>query len=162
MVAPPRTRRGPPTTSRLTWPQPGPHSNCPRRRRHGPAGWGARQMGTVRHQRNGGTPQSSFCTLQKSPIYPPLTDFDLPAYNAWAVHILLPHNTVPKAGDPTARVTKQLPSTALHYIIPTPNVIVTLNIARGDYYLHATHERSPITIYTFTTYHVLQPPRHHP
>ena len=41
------------------------------------------------------------------------------------------------------------------------NVIVTHNTGRDHYYLHATHERSPINIYTFTTHPGLQPPRHH-
>ena len=74
----------------------------------------------------------------------------------------MPHNTAPKTGDATARITKQLPNTALHYDIPTPNVIVTHNTGRDHYYLQATHERSPVTIYTFTTYPGLQPPQHHP
>ena len=73
-----------------------------------------------------------------------------------------PQNTAPKTGDATARVTKQLPNTALHYDIPTSNVIVTDNTGRDHYYLQATHERSPVTIYTFTTYPGLQPPQHHP
>ena len=36
------------------------------------------------------------------------------------------------------------------------------NTGRDHYYLRATHERSSITIYTFTTYPGLQPPQHHP
>ena len=64
------------------------------------------------------------------PIHPPLPDLDLPAHDAWAVHILVPHNTAPETGDARARVTKQLPNTALHYDIPTPNVIVTHNTGR--------------------------------
>ena len=67
MVAPARTRRGPTTTSRPTWHRPRPHSGRPRRRRHGPASWGATPMGTVRRHRNGGTPQPTFCTLQGTP-----------------------------------------------------------------------------------------------
>ena len=96
------------------------------------------------------------------PIHPASPDLDLPAQDAWAVHILVPHDTAPKTGDATARVTKQLPNTVLHYDIPTQNVIVTHNTGRDHYYLHATHERAPITIYTFTTYSGLQPPRQHP
>ena len=120
-------------------------------------------MGTVHHQRNGGTPQPSFRThLRGRPNHPTLPDLNLPAHDAWAVHILVPHDTAPKTGDATARVTKQLPNTALHYDIPTPNVIVTHNTGRDHYYLQATHERSPVTIYTFTTYPGLQPPQHHP
>ena len=68
----------------------------------------------------------------------------------------------PKQGNATARITKQLPKTALHYDIPTPNVIITHNTGRDHYYLQATHERSPVTIYTSTTYPGLQPPQHHP
>ena len=104
----------------------------------------------------------AFAHFRGRPIHPPLPDPDLPAHDAWAVHILVHHDTAPKTGDATARVTKQLPDTALHYDIPTPNVIVTHNTGRDHYYLRATHERSPITIYTFTTYPGLQAPRHHP
>ena len=104
----------------------------------------------------------AFAHFRGRPIHPPLPDLDLPAHDAWAVNILVPHNTAPKTGDVTARVTKQLPNTALHYEIPTPNVIVTHNTGREHNYLHATHERSPITIYTLTTYPGLQSPRHHP
>ena len=103
-----------------------------------------------------------FTHFRGRPIHPPLPDLNLPAQGAWAVHILVPHHTSPKTGDATARVTKQLPNTAFHYDIPTPNVIVTHNMGHDHYYLHATHERSPITIYTFTTYPGLQPPRHLP
>ena len=67
IVATPRARRGPPTTSRQNWPRPGPHSNCPRRRHHGRASWGATPIGTLHHQRDGGTPQSSILTLQGTP-----------------------------------------------------------------------------------------------
>ena len=67
-----------------------------------------------------------------------------------------------KTGDATERVTKQLPDNALHYDIPTKNVIVTHNTSGDLYYLQATRERSPITIYTSTTYPGLQPPQHHP
>ena len=73
----------------------------------------------------------------------------------------MPHDTAPKEGDATARVTKQQPDTTIHYDIPTPNVIVTHNTGRDHYYLHATHERSPITIYTFTTYPGLRPPQNY-
>ena len=104
----------------------------------------------------------AFAHFRGRPIHPTLPDLDLPAHDAWAVHILVPHDTAPKTGDATARVTKQLPNTALHYDIPTPNVIVTHNTSRDHYYLQATHERSPIIIYTFTTYPGLQPPQHHP
>ena len=76
--------------------------------------------------------------------------------------ILVPDDTAPKIGDATAHVTKQLRSNALHYDILTPSIIVTHNTGGDHYYLHATHECSPITIYTFTTYPGLQPPRHHP
>ena len=96
------------------------------------------------------------------PIHPPLPDLDLPAHDAWAVHILVPPDTAPKTGDTTAHVTKQISNTAPHYDIPTPNVIVTHKTSGDHYYLHATHERSPITIYTFTTYPGLELPRHHP
>ena len=104
----------------------------------------------------------AFAHFRGRPIHPTLPDLDLPAHDAWAVHILVPHDTAPKTGDATARITKQLPNTALHYDIPTPNVIVTHNTGRDHYYLQATHERSPITVYTFTTYPGLQPPQHHP
>ena len=104
----------------------------------------------------------AFAHFQGRPIHPNLPDLDLPAHDAWAVHILVPHDTASKTGDGTARVTKQLPNTALHYNIPAPNVIVTHNTGRDHSYLQATHERSPITIYTFTTYPGLQPPQHHP
>ena len=77
------------------------------------------------------------------PIHPTLPDLDLPAHDAWAVHILVPHDTAPKRGDATARITKQLPNTALHYDIPTPNVIVTHNTGRDHYYLQATHDTPP-------------------
>ena len=103
----------------------------------------------------------AFAHFRGRPIHPTLPDLDLPAHDAWAVHILVPHDTAPKTGDATARITKQLPNTALHYDIPTPNVIVTHNTGRDHYYLQATHERSPITVYTFTTYPGLQPPQHH-
>ena len=106
--------------------------------------------------------EAAFAHFRGRPIHPPLQDVDPPANNAWAVHILVPHDTGPKSGDATARVTKQLPNTALHYDIPTPNVVVTHNTGRDHYYLHATQERSPITIYTFTTYPGLQLPRRHP
>ena len=69
MVAPPRTRRGPTTTGKPAWHQPRPHSGRPRRRRHGPASWVPTPMGTVRHQRSGGTPQPSFRTLPGAPQY---------------------------------------------------------------------------------------------
>ena len=105
---------------------------------------------------------AAFAHFRGRPIHPTLPDLDLPAHDAWAVHILVPHDTAPKTGDATARITKQLPNTALHYDIPTPNVIVTHNTGRDHYYLQATHERSPITVYTFTTYPGLQPPQHHP
>ena len=105
----------------------------------------------------------AFAHFWGRPIHPPLPDLDLPAQDAWAVHMLVPHDTAPKkTGDATARITKQLPNTALHYDIPTPNVVITHNKGRDHYYLQATHERSPITIYTFTTYPGLQPPQHHP
>ena len=104
----------------------------------------------------------AFTNFRGRPIHPTLPDLDLPAHDAWALHILVPHDTAPKKGDATARITKQLPNTALHYDIPTPNVIVTHNTGRDHYYLQATHERSPVTIYTFTTYPGLQPPQHHP
>ena len=64
MVATACARMGPPTTSQPIWPRPGPHSNCPRRRHHGPASWGTTPMGTIRHQRDSSTQQSSICTLQ--------------------------------------------------------------------------------------------------
>ena len=67
IVATPRARKGPPTTSQPAWPRPGPHSNRPCCRRHGPASWGTTPMGTVRHQRGSGTPQSSIRTLQGKP-----------------------------------------------------------------------------------------------
>ena len=104
----------------------------------------------------------AFTHFRGRPIHPTLPDLDLPAHDAWAVHILVPHDTAPKTGDATARITKQLPNTALHYDIPTPNVIITHNTGRDHYYLQATHERSPVTIYTFTTYPGLQPPQLHP
>ena len=104
----------------------------------------------------------AFAHFRGRPINPTLPDLDLPTDDAWAVHILVPHDTAPKTGYATARITKQLPNTALHYDIPTPNVIVTHNTGRDHYYLQATHERSPVTIYTFTTYPGLQPPQHHP
>ena len=104
----------------------------------------------------------AFARFRGRPIHPPLLDLDLPAHDTWAVHILVPHDTAPKTGDATARVTKQLPYTALQYDIPTPNVVLTHNTGRDHYYIHATHERSCITIYTFTTYPGLQPPQHGP
>ena len=162
MVAPPRTRKGPAATGRPAWHRPRPHGDRPRRPRHGPASWGATPVGSVHHQGNGGTPQPSFHTLPGTPHSSHPTDLNLPAHDAWAVHILVPHDTAPETGDATARITKQLPNTALHYDIPTPNVIVTYNTGRDHYYLQATHERSPVTIYTFTTYPGLQPPQHHP
>ena len=67
MVAPSRTRRRPPATSRPTWHRLEPHSNRPCRPRLGPASWGASPMSTVRHQRNGSTPQPGFRTLQGTP-----------------------------------------------------------------------------------------------
>ena len=103
----------------------------------------------------------AFSNFRERHIHPPSPDLDLPAHDAWAIHILVPHNTAPKTGDATARVTKQLPNTALLYDILTPNVIVTHNTGRDHYYLHATHERSSITMYTFTTYPDPQLPRHH-
>ena len=60
----------------------------------------------------------AFAHFRERPISPPLPDLDLPAHDASAVHILVPHDTAPKTGDATARVTKQLPNTALHYDIP--------------------------------------------
>ena len=104
----------------------------------------------------------AFPHFRGRPIHQLLPDLNLPANDAWAVHILAPHATAPKIGDATARVTKQLPNTALHYDIPKSNVMFTHKTGGDHYYLHATHERSPITIYTFTTYPGLQPPRHHP
>ena len=104
----------------------------------------------------------AFAHIRGRPIHPTLPDLDLPAHDAWAVHILVLHDTAPKTGDAAARITKQLPNTALHYDIPTPNVIVSHNTGRDHYYLQATHERFPVTIYTFTTYPGLQPPQHHP
>ena len=104
----------------------------------------------------------AFAHFRGRPIHPTLPDLDLRAHDAWAVHILVPHDTAPQTGDGTARVTKQLPNTALHYNIPTPNVIITHNTGRNHYYLQATHERSPVTIYTSTTYTGLQLPQHHP
>ena len=74
----------------------------------------------------------------------------------------MPRDTAPKTGDMTAHPTNQHPNTALHYDIPPPNFVVTHNTGCDHYYLHATHEGHPITIYTFTTYPGLQPPRHHP
>ena len=103
-----------------------------------------------------------FAHFRGCPIHPRPPDLDLPAHDAWAVHILVPQDTAPKTGDATARVTKQLPNTALHYDIPTPNVIVTNNTGRHHYYLQAMHERSPITIYNFNTYPGQQPLQHHP
>ena len=122
-----------------------------------PPQWGPSVMKetTARHN-------PAFAHLRGHAIHPTLPDLDLPAHDAWAIHILVPHNTAPKTGDPTARVTKQLPNTALHYDVPTPNVIVTHNTGGHHYYLQATHERSPITIYTFTTYPGHQQPQHHP
>ena len=67
----------------------------------------------------------AFAHFRGRPIHPPLPDLDLPAYDAWALHILVPHDTATKTGDATARVTKQLPNPALHYDRPTPNVIIT-------------------------------------
>ena len=96
------------------------------------------------------------------PNHPPLPDPDLPTHDAWAVHILVHHDVATKAGGATACITKQLPSTTLHYDIPPPNLIITHKTGRDHYYLHATHEPSPINIYTFTTYPGLRPPRHHP
>ena len=104
----------------------------------------------------------AFAHFRERPINPPLPDLDLPANDEWAVHILGPHDTAPKTGDATARVTKQLPNSAFNFDIRTPNVIVTHNTGGDHYYLHATHERSSITIYSFTAYPGLQPPRHHP
>ena len=104
----------------------------------------------------------AFAHFRGRPIHPPLPDPDLPAHDAWAVHILVPNDTARKKGSATARVTVQLRNTALHYDIPTPNVIVTHNMGRDHYYLHATRECFPITIYTFTTYPGFQPPGHHP
>ena len=104
----------------------------------------------------------AFARFRGRPIHPPLLDLDLPAHDAWAVRILVPHDTAPKMGDATARVTRQLPNTALQYDVRTPNVIVTHKTGRDHYYLHTTHERPPITINTFTTYPGLQQPRHHP
>ena len=162
MVAPPRTGKGPATTGRPAWHGPRPHSGRPRRRRHGPAGWGATPMGTLRHQRSGGTPQLSFCRLPGTPHSSTPTGPRPPCPRCVGRPHPVPHHTAPKTGDATARVNKQLRNTGLHYDIPTPNVIVTHNTGCGHYYLHATHERSPITIYTFTTHPGLQPPRHHP
>ena len=54
----------------------------------------------------------------------------------------------------------QSPTTPSPSASPTPSPPYASPAA--PYYLHATHERSPITIYTFTTYPGLQPPRHHP
>ena len=104
----------------------------------------------------------AFAHFRGRPIHPTLPDLDLPAHDVWAVHIFVPHDTVPRTGEATARVTKQPPNTALHYDIARPNVIVTHNTGRDHYYLQATHERSPIAIYTFTTYPGLQPPQHQP
>ena len=67
----------------------------------------------------------AFAHFRGRPIHATLPDLDLPAHDVWAVHILVPHDTAAKTGDTTARVTKQLPNTALHYDIPTLNVIVT-------------------------------------
>ena len=162
MVAPPRTGRGPTTPGRRAWHLPGPHSGRPRRRRRGPAGWGATPRAPSVIKEAAARHNPALAHFQRRCIHPPLPDLDLPAHEAWAVDILVPHDTAPKTGDTTAHVTKQLPNTALHYNILTPNAIVTHNTGHDHYYLHATHERSPITTYTFTTYPGLQPPRHHP
>ena len=107
-----------------------------------------------------GTPALS--NFRGSFIHPTHPDLDLPTHDAWAVHIPVTHNTAPKRKDATARVNKLVPSTALHYDIQKPNVIFTHNTGPNHYYPRATHERSPFTIYNFTSYPGLQPPRHHP
>ena len=40
----------------------------------------------------------AFAHLRGRPIHPTLPALDLPAHDAWAVHILVPHNTAPKQG----------------------------------------------------------------
>ena len=95
-------------------------------------------------------------------MHRPLPDLNLPTHNEWAVHILVPRNTASKAGDTTARVTKQLTSSTVHYDRQTPKIIITHITGHNNYYLHTTHERPPINIYTFTTYLDLKQPRRHP
>ena len=104
----------------------------------------------------------AFAHFRGCSIHPTLQDLDLAAQDAWTVHIFVPHDTAPRTRGATARVTKQISNTTLHYNKPTRNVIVTHNTGRVHYYLHATHERSPVTIYTFTTNPGLQPPQHNP
>ena len=45
----------------------------------------------------------AFADFRGCPIDPSLPDLDLPTHDAWAVHILVPHDTSLKAGDATAR-----------------------------------------------------------
>ena len=69
----------------------------------------------------------AFAHFRGRPIHPTLPDLDLPAQDASAIHILVLHDTAPKAGHATARVSKQLPSTTLHNVYYN---IVTHNTGR--------------------------------
>ena len=145
MLAPPRTRRGPTTNSRPAWHRSRPHSGRPRRPCHGPASWGPTSL---KKQRYTTTPLSH-------------TSGDAPFIQPYRTSTSLPTMRGPSTSScPTTP--RQLRNTAFHYDIPTPNVIVTHNTGRDHYYLQATHERSPITIYTFTTYPGFQPAQHQP
>ena len=104
----------------------------------------------------------AFSYFRGRSIHPTLPDLDLPMHDEWAAHILVPHDTASKAGDATAHITKQVPSTMLHYKIQTPSVVVPHNTMCNNYYLAATDEGSPITIYTLTNNPGLQPPPRHP
>ena len=73
---------------------------------------------------------------------------DIGQWEGQDVPLVRPSSCNVKGGIPSSR--RYLPTYLTH------------NTGRDHYYLHATHERSPITISTFTTYPGLQPPRHHP
>ena len=104
----------------------------------------------------------AFSHFRGGHIHQRLPDLDLPTHNESAVHIFVPHDTAPKARDGTARVTKHLASTTIHYDTPPLKVMVTHKTGRDNYCLHATHKRSPISIYKFTIYCGLQSPQRHP
>ena len=43
---------------------------------------------------------AAFAHFRGRPFHPTLPDLDLPAHDAWAVHILVPHDTAPENGRP--------------------------------------------------------------
>ena len=162
MVAPPRTRRGPTTTSRPAWHRPRPHSGCPHRRCNGPASWGATPMGTVHHQKNGGTPQTSFRTPEGTPDSShPTGPRPCCPRCVGRPHPRAPRHRAQNGGrDGTLHQTTPEYGTPLQHTDAKRHRHQQHN--RNHYYLQALHERSTIIIYTFTTYPGLHAPQHHP